>query len=942
MKKLFTVFLSFTSLVCFSQRLVEEVCLGTPNSDLIVGFHENNDSTTTIIKTLQTYDTLGVPYFTYELLKLDKSMHLVYSKKLDLIVSLNNNSWASSVLTDADGSMLIFGMVNPLASKYDPNGNFLWKADSIELINTYGSINAIQKPDGGYIFYNGTGPERDILSVSNTGHFIWRKHFSLTDILSQDISNQHFLSVTPLFNNKTLVTGTIKKVTVSGVGFDTIRTVHYLLNSSGAIIATNDQYTLPSLIIPDFSSHHDIVLFGTTQSIPMGGIVLLDPNNLSTVRYDTMIAPIQVNMTTYNKKFEDTSHIYSFHSNWSDYNDSMIYCQDINLNMLWSYRLHHFAYYGRPETTPLLLDNNRIYADRSLIDNGVKIWESNVEVKDTIYYKGKMWFNNSYIIKKDYNGKDISYVLDYADQVCFCLKIETIWLVQIIDIQTGLVKEKTIIDPKPRQSGWLLHYGPGQIFFAASDETPCNYGSDDVYLGYYSGIYNSVYGVAFIDYNNNNVKNAGEPTYPWGYAYTRSARDSQMTHLYSTGQFLFYTDTGNYNTHISLYNDYFTISPAQFNSSHTTYGHADTAYFALHPIPGKNDLEIKLLNNWWTRMGRVNKYTVSLTNKGAFPASGKVKLVLDQRLLSLTATPPPTSMSGDTMIWSITNLPPAQTVSAVLHFTGATPPVLNAGDTLFSQAWIINDSVDIVPADNYTTLKEAVLSSYDPNEKTILSGSNLTPAQIANGDYISYIIHFQNKGNDTAFRIIVVDTLSSNVDLNSLQVIGSSAPYTLEIIQDRILKFTFDNIRLSFDTLALNSTGYIAYKIKAKPTVSLGNTIDNTANIFFDYNAPIRTNTVQTQIVLLSAVKEVKKQNVKMSIYPNPNSGTFTISYENKSKTELRLQLIDITGNIIYEERKHHSDKTEFVLHQNDLAKGIYWIKLNDGNTDYSSAFIVQ
>ncbi|MDB5226760.1 MAG: C-terminal target protein, partial [Bacteroidota bacterium] len=219
---------------------------------------------------------------------------------------------------------------------------------------------------------------------------------------------------------------------------------------------------------------------------------------------------------------------------------------------------------------------------------------------------------------------------------------------------------------------------------------------------------------------------------------------------------------------------------------------------------------------------------------------------------------------------------------------------------------------------------------------------HLTPAQIANGDYISYIIHFQNKGNDTAFRIIVVDTLSANVDVSSLQIISASAPYTLEILQDRILKFTFDNIRLSFDTLALNSTGYIAYKIKAKPTVSLGNTIDNTANIFFDYNAPIRTNTVQTQIVLLSAVKEIKKQNGKMSIYPNPNSGTFTISYEKKSKAELRLQLIDITGNIIYEERKQHLDKTEFVLRQNDLAKGIYWIKLNDGSTDYTNAIIVQ
>ncbi|MDB5227061.1 MAG: type sorting protein, partial [Bacteroidota bacterium] len=756
MKKLFTVFLSFTSLVCFSQRLVDEICLGTPLHEEILMFHENNDSTTTIITQNAINDSSGY-YSIYKLIKLDKNKRILFIKELDSLNQHNSVALSDNILFDPDGAMFVIGITNVLGYKYDKDGNVLWKADSLHLANTYGAVRATQKPDGGYILYSPFMTDREIVSVTKDGHFLWSTYMSLANIIPPNGYNQYLLTVEGLFNKNTLLTAKVSRPSFTHIGDDTSRTMLYLLDSSGVLIVEDSSQNISTSYyqsITDYSSHHYIVRYNSSPVNSSRPVILLDPTNLSIVRYDSMISLNRDLMTTYNNRFDDTSRIYMYPYVSMD---SMIYCINIYSNRLWSYKMHHFNPHASLETIPLLLDNNRVFADRSLIDNGVKIWESNVEVRNTIFYRGKTWYISSYNNATiDYNGKDISYIISYDGDISgIFFNVETIKLVQIIDIQTGLVKEKMIIDPKP-DNAYIFHYGAKQIFIATTSELPCNYGGSDIYFAYYSGIYNSVTGVAFIDYNNNNVKNAAEPTYPWGYAYTRSARDSQMMHLYSTGQFLFYTDTGNYKTHIALYNDYFTISPAQFNSSHTTYGYADTAYFALHPIPGKNDLEIKLLNNWWTSLGRVNKYTVSLTNKGAFPASGKVKLVLDQRLLSLTVTPPPTSVNGDTMIWAITNLPPAQTLSATLHFTGATPPILNAGDTLFSQAWIINDSVDIVPADNYTTLKEAVLSSYDPNEKTILSGNHLTPAQIANGDYISYIIHFQNKGNDTAFRIIVV------------------------------------------------------------------------------------------------------------------------------------------------------------------------------------------
>ena len=152
---------------------------------------------------------------------------------------------------------------------------------------------------------------------------------------------------------------------------------------------------------------------------------------------------------------------------------------------------------------------------------------------------------------------------------------------------------------------------------------------------------------------------------------------------------------------------------------------------------------------------------------------------MDARFLNISTNQNYAYRNGDTLVWDIGSLVPLQKGEAVISFAAETPPALDADDTLISQAWYESNSIDLTPADNYTVLKETIRASYDPNEKAITSGETLTPQQVSNGDYISYIIHFQNKGNDTAFKVIVLDTLSENVDINSLQIINASKPYKL-------------------------------------------------------------------------------------------------------------------------------------------------------------------
>jgi uncharacterized repeat protein (TIGR01451 family) len=183
----------------------------------------------------------------------------------------------------------------------------------------------------------------------------------------------------------------------------------------------------------------------------------------------------------------------------------------------------------------------------------------------------------------------------------------------------------------------------------------------------------------------------------------------------------------------------------------------------------------------------------------------------------------------------------------------AAPPATNIGDTLKSKVWIEHGGTDVTPGDDTAMLKQLVIGSYDPNDKTETHGGVVTPEQIAGAEALTYLIRFQNTGTDTAFNITVRDTLDSRLDWNSLQMIASSHTYQLSIENGNKLTWHFNNIKLPHTGIdEPGSHGYIAYKINPQTTVPPGDTIRNTAGIYFDYNLPIATNTEKTAVLLLT------------------------------------------------------------------------------------------
>jgi len=69
--------------------------------------------------------------------------------------------------------------------------------------------------------------------------------------------------------------------------------------------------------------------------------------------------------------------------------------------------------------------------------------------------------------------------------------------------------------------------------------------------------------------------------------------------------------------------------------------------------------------------------------------------------------------------------------------------------------------------------------------------------------------------------------------------------------------------------------------------------------------------------------------NIDFNIYPNPNSGKFTIKFNNSDLNNVYIDIVDVNGKIIYQNNNISSNNLEIDISEN--AKGTYFIRVNNG-----------
>jgi hypothetical protein len=462
-----------------------------------------------------------------------------------------------------------------------------------------------------------------------------------------------------------------------------------------------------------------------------------------------------------------------------------------------------------------------------------------------------------------------------------------------------------------------------------------------------SSCFCTITGTVYNDANHNCVKDAGEAGIPniqihcsgRGYAYTNSA-----------GVYSFRVPSGTYTMSQSV-QAYYPLSPCQSNAVTVTSvagtGCVNTVNFAdtsaiIH------DLSVRTVSLAGPPIPGFNYYQrLIVSNDGTVTENPNVSYKYDNQLGAPTSTSMFYTATGSSMYRNNTSFPTmgAGTVQQST-FGFAVPTTIPINTALVYQDSVVNILPmsnwmnDYTPWNNVSTYNSAVMGSFDPNAKEVSPAGTGAQGLISNRDSVlTYTIHFQNEGNWPASKVVLVDTLDPDFIVTSLKPIAGSHAFKTEVSDGtpNVVRFTFDPIYLPPDAEDhIGSMGYVVYSIRQKPNLPAGTRFENSASIYFDYNAPIKTNTTLNTVEgpKPTGVASVPAGTFDMSVYPNPANSIVRVKIQAlEGMNNATIRLVNLVGQSMLQQRiSMKPGENIFEANTSNLAAGLYFVEVTDGS----------
>jgi hypothetical protein len=178
--------------------------------------------------------------------------------------------------------------------------------------------------------------------------------------------------------------------------------------------------------------------------------------------------------------------------------------------------------------------------------------------------------------------------------------------------------------------------------------------------------------------------------------------------------------------------------------------------------------------------------------------------------------------------------------------------------------------------------------------------------------------------------VVIKDTLSTDFDIFSVQSGASSHDYSFRIYDSRVLEWTFNNIMLPDSNVnEPASNGFVKFEVEQQPNLPNGTRLQNSAGIYFDFNAPIITNTsthtINDGIIILDLTEPISQQ-MKLKVYPNPTDNFVIVELDTHKETTITI--LNNLGQAIHTQ---HSTNNRTQVSLEKLPAGIYYLHIHDG-----------
>jgi len=442
-------------------------------------------------------------------------------------------------------------------------------------------------------------------------------------------------------------------------------------------------------------------------------------------------------------------------------------------------------------------------------------------------------------------------------------------------------------------------------------------------------------GRLFVDNNLNCTQNGGEPGLP-----------ATVVEVQPGNYYALTNTTGNF----SLNLPYGTYTVADQNPLFQEHCGASTTPFTLSagtpnvtrnlPDTSLVGLDVRVtMGSSPARPGFELSYGLGVQNlTGATSGAGTLTFTFDPILTFLASVPPPTNVSGNTLTWSFASMNAFQNGSYSPRFQ-VPPDIALLGTELVAAALVSTVNTDTDLSNNSATYMVTVTGAYDPNDKLARTSSgNTSQWQINEDEWIDYTIRFQNTGSDTAFFVVITDTLPDNLDPATFQAGVASHTHNITLQGQGIVRWIFPNILLP-DSNANEplSHGFVTFRIHPRLPLLPGDAIENIANIYFDFNPPVITE--PSVLVATTGTGVVDVAEDELMLWPNPTDGTLFIRSGSIQLLSGRIRIRASNGRVVLEQGINGN---LISLDVGQLAPGIYAVECIDQQGQRSTARFVR
>lgn len=441
--------------------------------------------------------------------------------------------------------------------------------------------------------------------------------------------------------------------------------------------------------------------------------------------------------------------------------------------------------------------------------------------------------------------------------------------------------------------------------------------------------------VAYVDTNNNGIKDTDESLFPNGtFIYQQNDSGININGYSPTGQYAIY-DTNPANTYDFSYQ----LQPeyaAYYSAAATTYSDVNIPsasgtqflYFPVTLTQAYTDLSVCIAPLSAPRPTLNYQNKIIYKNNGVAATDGTLSFIKPAPVTIATVSQTGITTNPNGFTYNFTNLQPNETRTIIVTMTVPATPTVSINQLLTANASITAPANDIDLANNSNTNSQMIVNSWDPNDKMESHGDKIRINEFTPDDYLFYTIRFQNNGTASAINIRIEDLLDSQLDKESVRMVSASHNYTMRRT-DNLLTWEFRNIYLPSSIFnQAGSVGYVQFKVKANPGFQVGDIIPNNASIYFDANPAVVTNFFNTKFI--NALDTADFSDSNLVLYPNPANNIVEISLVNTAESISKIVLFDMLGKAIKSVPVQSNENIR--LDVSNLTKGVYLVEINTEN----------